>query len=743
MSPSHGSREQDSLYLPQYGFSETLDFARLVGHNQFLFRVYTPKECSPFFDDSEPFFIAPRFDERCRNPSPGGLKNWEVDGPAAITNATYHDVVRHMDWTTRSLSPYISTSFSAIWSIWEAVRRYHHGVKQDVHIAIIDASAVSHRALTAAYLLSKAPAHERRDGHWKWFRYCQESQTVLVYGAIPGTAILASVPLSDMLRRLPSYFLKESIDKSNPFSRLAWNYTERKPNFRIFCRDMSNNFLRLPHEERLQDATTNAVELAIAFLRPLFHQAVTNANESATEKVSALAFLIAQWPCQWWIWEHTEIWDLVSGTVSAIAEELREKNKSKDVTRLREAVDELEHTLVEYQGRLQHAESQVVKYHKLATTLKQRRAKECLQNIRVSNHLPTPNASPAFNGTWSIDETQIPLPESPLSTEVTLPLNSSTPTEHSSPEYRDQTVDESRIPLHDSSLSTEPNLLPIAVPLTPHASSEPSDTWTIDESKIPLPESPLSTEFRQRLDVVLPTPHASHEHYDDWAIDGTKIILPDLPLPIGISLPPNSILQATPSSPEPIKSRTIDAQMIPLPESPPSAEASLPSTPISLPSAPETPVARPRLSLILEPSQLPPSDDELSSSPTLSFTLSTLTVEEEDETSTVLSTPPAKETIKLLESPRPKSWDLPSKDDSEPESSVCRPTLLNGDDVAELEGVEMDEEYVWVEEEEWPSIHRISPFVGTASYIATGFLVGALITLSLLSHRRVAFLSAT
>ena len=156
MSSSRASREHGSLYLPQYGFGPTLDFADLVGCNQFLFRVYTPKERSPFFDDTEPFFIAPKFDERYRNVTPGGLKDWELDGRAAVANATYQDVARHMTWTTRSSSPYISTSFSPIWSIWEAVRRYHHGVKQDVEIAIIDAHAVADRAITAVSLLSKA-----------------------------------------------------------------------------------------------------------------------------------------------------------------------------------------------------------------------------------------------------------------------------------------------------------------------------------------------------------------------------------------------------------------------------------------------------------------------------------------------------------------------------------------------------------------------------------------------------------
>ena len=69
---------------------------------------------------------------------------------------TYNDLVRHLDWTTRSSSPYVTTSFSFFWCIWEAVRRYKLGVKHDVEIAVIDARRVQGRAKTALEVLRSA-----------------------------------------------------------------------------------------------------------------------------------------------------------------------------------------------------------------------------------------------------------------------------------------------------------------------------------------------------------------------------------------------------------------------------------------------------------------------------------------------------------------------------------------------------------------------------------------------------------
>ena len=144
-SPSSSNGSQVMNSLPQYGYESEYTFENLIQDNPFLFRVYTPKARSPFFDSTEPFFVGHSADE---------------DSVRSADQYTYDDVARHMDWTTRSASPFISTSFSFVWAIWEAVRRHRAGVKHDIEIAIIDARAVSGRAVTALELLRKGSPQE-------------------------------------------------------------------------------------------------------------------------------------------------------------------------------------------------------------------------------------------------------------------------------------------------------------------------------------------------------------------------------------------------------------------------------------------------------------------------------------------------------------------------------------------------------------------------------------------------------
>jgi hypothetical protein len=155
MATTLPQQDGDHSLLPQYGFGACADFDVLVKNNHFLFRVYTPKERSPFFDDTDPFFIAPKFNERY-NRSPLKLSHED----AVCYRGTYDDVVKHMDWTSRSSSLFISTSFSFTWAIWEGLRRYYLGVKKDIQIAVIESSAVSGRAVTAIELLRKSDPSE-------------------------------------------------------------------------------------------------------------------------------------------------------------------------------------------------------------------------------------------------------------------------------------------------------------------------------------------------------------------------------------------------------------------------------------------------------------------------------------------------------------------------------------------------------------------------------------------------------
>ncbi|KAJ7776015.1 hypothetical protein DFH07DRAFT_73798 [Mycena maculata] len=306
---------------PRYSFGPDTDFKTLVEKNAFLFRVHTPKPSSRSSD----VFMALKFDGRYTSdvclPSP--------DPPIA----TYADVVRHMDWTTRYSSPYMSTSFSFMWAVWEALRRYHLGVKHDVEIAIIDATAISKQSVTVVELMRGANSVERHENHWKWYHFAQESQSVLVYGFIPQSAVLASVPILWIMNKLPSYCLLPPMagPPPTPVHHVHWVYIIEKPNFRRFCEALSFNFMRASPEARFRDSTVAAVRLSLAFLSPWFywmlqlHPLRENDpdifRDAAVTKVSELAHAIAAWPAAG---EIMQIWDIVIREIAVlIAEEVK------------------------------------------------------------------------------------------------------------------------------------------------------------------------------------------------------------------------------------------------------------------------------------------------------------------------------------------------------------------------------------------------------------------------------------
>lgn len=114
-----------------------------------------------------------------------------------------------------------------------------------------------------------------------------------------------------------------AIVNSTTLAALGWNYTQKKGSYRRFCQDMSNRFLQLSPEARLQDTTTGSVRLAISFLRPWFHRGVVEDFDRAVKALCALSLSIAQWPGQWWTQEHPEMWDLTRAIVLSLAEEVR------------------------------------------------------------------------------------------------------------------------------------------------------------------------------------------------------------------------------------------------------------------------------------------------------------------------------------------------------------------------------------------------------------------------------------
>ena len=151
------SSSADTNALPQHGFGSEVAFDRLLSANPFLYRVYTPRSTPPQDGSAEPYFVGSKFDNK---ESADAFQSSTAFSTSASSASTYDDVVQHMSWTTRAASPFISTSFSFAWAIWEAIRRYHTGIKHNVEIAVIDARAVADRSITATELLMKASPQE-------------------------------------------------------------------------------------------------------------------------------------------------------------------------------------------------------------------------------------------------------------------------------------------------------------------------------------------------------------------------------------------------------------------------------------------------------------------------------------------------------------------------------------------------------------------------------------------------------
>ncbi len=142
--------------------------------------------------------------------------------------------------------------------------------------------------------------------------------------------------------------------RESPLFKLGWDYTRKKPSYRQFCQAMSDRFLQLPVDRRLRDTTVGSVRLALALLRPYFHKHVLEDFAGATARVCEMAYVIAQWPSQWWAREHPEIRDLVRCMVHMVGEEMREARRVQtliDVTKMQEIVGGLEQLSREDEAR--------------------------------------------------------------------------------------------------------------------------------------------------------------------------------------------------------------------------------------------------------------------------------------------------------------------------------------------------------------------------------------------------------
>ncbi|PBK76128.1 hypothetical protein ARMSODRAFT_950523 [Armillaria solidipes] len=409
--------DDDLRCLPRHGFEGDYDFDSLVERNPFLFRVYTPKVTSPSISyDPKIFCIAPKFDAKYTSP-PSAIESLSPIGPLTEI-ATCEEVTRHLDWTTRSSSPFISTSFSFAWAIWEALRRYKSGVKHDVEIAVIDAASLKGRAATAIQVLRKATFDEQPHHYWRWYHFSQESQSVVVYGYIPLTSVMASVPLLSILEKMPSYFLRSgipvnpSITETSLINRVAWDFTNKKSTFKQFCEAMTDRYFEQSTEMRLRESIVGSIRLAVALLNPWFHKTAADDIDWAVHKAAELASLIAAWPDPQ---DPAEMQDVLHGMVSLLAEEVRDKRQVSllgDVLELAGVIDDIEDVVYSLEDRVEQHETAAAAGNLVNQT---RLDDDCTEGTPSQ---PQPGAAPSL---------RITIPSTPPSSSSSSSSNDSSP----------------------------------------------------------------------------------------------------------------------------------------------------------------------------------------------------------------------------------------------------------------------------------------------------------------------------
>ena len=160
----------------------------------------------------------------------------------------------------------------------------------------------------------------------------------------------SSIPLLELLGKLPYYLATSETDKYSPFDQLSWDYTQRKQSFELFCKDAAERFLKMPVEKRLRDTTTSAVRLSLSFLRPWLHRVSLNDVDAAQTTLTNLAIVVGRWPGQLWVRDHSEVAELCKAMVEIVLEEMRESQKTQkavDAQKMQGIVDQIRRLSVE------------------------------------------------------------------------------------------------------------------------------------------------------------------------------------------------------------------------------------------------------------------------------------------------------------------------------------------------------------------------------------------------------------
>ena len=140
----------------------------------------------------------------------------------------------------------------------------------------------------------------------------------------------SSIPLLKLLEELPSYLATSETDKSTPFDRLSWDYTQ---SFVLFCKDAAERFRKMPIEKRLRDTTTSAVRLSLSFLRSWLHRVSLEDVDAARTALTNLSIVVGRWPGQLWVRDHSEVAELCKAMVEIVLEEMRESLRTQKAGR--------------------------------------------------------------------------------------------------------------------------------------------------------------------------------------------------------------------------------------------------------------------------------------------------------------------------------------------------------------------------------------------------------------------------
>lgn len=178
-------------------------FDGLIDIKPLLFRLHSPKYCATIFDEKKKVLRASRHAAEHRNSSeePSALKAL-AEFPSSLTPDEESDAVeRHItSWVKKSKEPsnFISLTFNVLFVLWEWKRRRFHQTyrsEDDFIIIVLNSSALRGRAKLGIEMIKDQGVYNLTDF----------SEEVIVASSIQSSAILGTMPMSQLENFIPSW----------------------------------------------------------------------------------------------------------------------------------------------------------------------------------------------------------------------------------------------------------------------------------------------------------------------------------------------------------------------------------------------------------------------------------------------------------------------------------------------------------------------------------------------------------